>query len=149
MKVYLAGPIAGKSYEEAMDWRLAAYHYFSGYGITSYSPMRAKDGLKGTKVLSGVDYPEEGPLSSRAMYRRDLHDVRTADVVLVNLTGADRVSIGTMIEIGYAVAQGKYIVVVMESDNIHQHLFITESASLICKTLDAALDWICEVMYLE
>lgn len=148
MNVYLAGAISGLSYDGAVDWRERAAETFRLEGIAAYSPMRAKEALKGIDDLSAWDYPDSGPLSGHAMVQRDLHDVRRADVVLANLVGAKKVSIGTVFEIGYARALRIPVIVAMESDNVHRHIFITLGADLVCPDLDAAIDWICDVLHL-
>jgi len=144
--VYLAGPIAGCSYDEAMDWRSDAATVLNAYGIDTLSPMRAKEALRDVAELSSWDYPEHGPLSSGSVYARDLFDVRRSDVLLANLTGVDRVSIGTMFELGYATALTKYIVVVMEPENVHKHIFVSQSAGIIVSTMAEALRSIVIVM---
>jgi len=48
MKVYLAGPITGLSYEKAVDWRRYAQIVLLEEGdIVAVSPMRSKDYLFG------------------------------------------------------------------------------------------------------
>lgn len=148
MKVYLAGPITGLSYDGACTWRDTVAAACSEEGVKAYSPMRAKEALEDVSDLSAWDYPDDGPLSSRAMVKRDLSDVRRADVLLVNLIGATRVSVGTMVEIGYAHALNIPIIVAMEEGNIHKHIFVTEIADLVCPTLDSAIDWILDVLHL-
>lgn len=147
MKVYLAGPITGQSYDGANEWRLHALTELSENGIVAYSPMRAKEALSARKELSAWDYADgNGPMASRTMVRRDLNDVRTADIILVNFRGATQISAGTMAEMGYAHALGKYIVVVMDELNPHRHIFVHELASVIFPALEEALFWITDVM---
>ena len=147
MKVYLAGPITGQSYVGASEWRDTARAALDKYDIVSYSPMRAKEALAARKELSAWDYADgNGPMSSRTMVRRDLNDVRTADIMLVNFKGATQISAGTMAELGFAHALGKYVVVVMDDMNPHRHIFVHEMASVIFPTLDEALFWITDVM---
>lgn len=146
MNVYLAGPITGLSYAGAVDWRLRAMDIFRDHGITAYSPMRAKTALEGMEPLGSWDYPEDGPLSGKAMYNRDLYDVRRADVVLANLLGATRVSVGTMYEMGYAKALRVPVIVAMEPDNPHKHIFVINGADLIFQSLEDSIRWISEVL---
>lgn len=133
--VYLAGPITGQTFDEAADWREAFLDQLFSVGLMGLSPMR---GLEKFRV--------PGPLPStfdegKAAMLRDLYDIRRSDAVVVNLLGAERVSVGTMCELGYAYALGKFIVVVMNDVNPwHDHLFVHEMASQVVPTLDDALD---------
>jgi nucleoside 2-deoxyribosyltransferase len=138
--VYLAGPITGLSYKGATDWREFARDDLAKAGITGLSPMRAKHYLAHLKSLSGTgeEYADLGVLSTqKSVTARDRFDTRTADVVLMNLLGAERVSIGTMIEAGWADAFRVPIVLVIEPTNLHHHMMLREVAGFV--VLDEAL----------
>jgi nucleoside 2-deoxyribosyltransferase len=133
MKVYLAGPITGLSYGEATDWR----ELFCIEGIEPLSPMRAKSYLSQYETIpDSVNTPLSSP---RGIVARDHWDVRRCDLVFANLLGATRISIGTMIELGWASAYGKPIVLVMESNNIHQHAMVNELTGFPCSTLEEGI----------
>lgn len=141
-QVYLAGPITGLSYKGATDWRELARVDLAKAGIEGLSPMRAKHYLAHLKSLSGTgeEYADLGVLSTqKSVTARDRFDTRTADVVLMNLLGAERVSIGTMIEAGWADAFRVPIVLVIEPTNLHHHMMLREIASFVVPTLDEAL----------
>jgi len=55
------------------------------------------------------------------------------------MLNAEQVFQGTIFEMGYAHALLKPIVVMMEEDNIHYHLFVTETASFVVPTLEEAV----------
>lgn len=147
---YLAGPITGLTYDEATDWREKIAFDVECAGFHPLSPMRGKERFKDYgKILPGT-FDEE-----QAAVQRDLYDIRRAHVVLINLLDAKRVSIGTMCELGYAHALGKFIIVALPkvetlTDNkgreykhgyyVHEHLFVRELASQVVDSLDAALD---------
>ncbi len=141
--VYLAGPITGLTFTGACEWRdwvtvalrLESHRYPRTTHLHPLSPMRDKDQFicDPRQVLPSTW--DEG----KAAVHRDLLDIRRSDAVLVNLLGASRVSLGTMCELGYAYAERKFILVVMEPDNPHDHVFVTELASQIVPTLDDAL----------
>ena len=101
-KIYLAGPICGLTYEGAQNWR----DYFSGKidpRIDCFSPLRGKEYLTIRGPLEG-SY-DEFPLSTdRGITVRDRNDCMGSDLVLFNMLGAQRVSIGTMVEFGWADA---------------------------------------------
>lgn len=163
-KVYLAGAITGLTAEVAEDWReyakrqLAYREVFEptpdwnetndvisvNYptGIVGYSPMRAKDYLTSVGVLSGRPEAYDSYVLSTAqgITARDSWDVATADLILINLLGAERVSIGTVLEIGMAYAQRKPMVAAMEEDNVHVHAMVNSMIPWIVDDLDYAID---------
>jgi len=140
MKVYLSGPITGCDFDAWMcnGWRVKATKLLEGQiehnkynrtGIRCYSPLRGKAYLKNVGEVKG-EY--EGPLTNKhAITMRDRHDCLTCDAMLVYLKGFDRVSIGTMIELGWADAVRKPIVLVMEPGNPHEHV-IAGSIPVAC-----------------
>lgn len=137
--VYLAGPITGLSFDRATDWRQTAKAYFEDKGIDALSPLRGKSYLD--KELNIKDSYEDLPLSSaRGIYTRDRFDCNRADVVLINLLGATKVSIGTVMEIAWADAAGKPIVLIIDTTgNVHDHAMVREAAGFRVNNLDEAL----------
>jgi len=147
-KVYLAGPIAGLNYAGATEWRNRATELIaekSSGAILPYSPMRSKEYLAGETSIGG-DYPQ--PMSTaRAIVTRDFNDVKTADLILVNLLGAQKVSIGTVAEIAWCKVLFKPAILVMErSGNVHDHPFITEVVGFRVETLEDAATLACHIL---
>lgn len=144
--VYLAGPITGLTYDSASDWRSDAIHEFKLVGIAAFSPLRAKNYLRAFGELDSAGTPEGkyigvNPLSDpKGIMGRDRFDVRTRDMVLVNFLGAERVSVGSCIEIGWADAWRKPVVAVMEEDNVHRHAMVNEACNFIVPTLEEAIE---------
>ena len=141
--VYLAGPIAGLSFKGCTDWRNYASEQLALAGIKGVSPMRAKDYLSHLTNISetGEEYEHLGHFStSRAVYTRDRFDCMRCDVLLINLVGAERVSIGTMFEAAWADSRGTPIVCAMEENgNLHSHMMLSEMIGFRVPTLDEAL----------
>lgn len=134
-KVYLAGPITGLSYDDAVGWRKYVKQQLEPT-VVGYSPLRSKSYLsKQTSIKDTHDY---NPLSSqRGIYTRDLYDCRTCDLMFVNMLGALKVSIGTSMEIAWAAAFNKPIVLVIEDlHNVHDHAMIREACSFIVDNID-------------
>jgi nucleoside 2-deoxyribosyltransferase len=148
--VYLAGPIAGLDYAGATDWRIQAEQKLATAGIKGLSPMRAKKYLADVAEFSATCGPENGlgPLSGpRAVMTRDRFDATRCDVLLVNLLGATRVSIGTAMEIAWADLCRTPVVLVMEAHgNVHGHAMLVEAAGFRVETLDAGLDVIIGIL---
>jgi nucleoside 2-deoxyribosyltransferase len=141
--VYLAGPITGLSFGGCTDWREAAKKDLLYAHIIGLSPMRAKDYLAGLPSISGTgeEYAHMGALSlPRGVTTRDRFDTQRADVVLVNLLGAKAVSIGTMIELGWADSVRTPIVCAIEAKgNPHEHMMVNEIVGFRVTTLEDAL----------
>lgn len=143
--VYLAGPIAGHAFAEAQDWRDYVAKELPRE-IRAISPLRAKgERLARLGVITGTY--EDNPLTSqRGITNRDRMDCTRADAVIINLLGARTVTIGTMIEIGWADAHRIPIILVMEaSGNVHDHPIVRECAAFRVETLDEAVT-VCEAV---
>jgi nucleoside 2-deoxyribosyltransferase len=143
--VYLSGPITGLTFQGATDWRQYAINALSRANISGVSPMRAKDYLaKLTAPISGHgrEYADLGVLSTpQAVVARDRYDTTRVDVMLMNLLGADRISIGTMVELGWADSARVPVVGVIEPEgNVHDHMFVNQLIGFRVTTLDAGLD---------
>ena len=141
MRCYLAGQITDLTFDEAQGWREEVTPKLTAAGITVHNPLRAKDFLRDYGVLK-QNYLHASPLSSgKGIVTRDRNDVRTCDIVLMNLKGMDRVSIGCMVEVGWADAWRKPIVMVLDEDTkYYDHEFIKEIAGYIVYDLDDALE---------
>lgn len=143
--VYLAGPILGQTYEEATEWRDYAKMEFEKHGIITTSPMRAKDFAKKYKTM--LDEAKENPLGTKkGIVTRDRYDVQNCNIMLVNLKGAKRISIGTMIEYGWADILRKPIITIMEEENVHNHAFIKEISGFIVEDLDSGISLVKKIL---
>lgn len=143
-KVYLAGPITGLNYDGAVDWRNYATEKLRP--IKGFSPMRGKEYLQ--REFAEKEFTSDGDAykhfsvmsSNRGIMTRDRYDATTCDVILVNLLGAPRVSIGTVMEIAWADANRIPIVCAMEKEgNVHEHGMVTEAIGFRTETLDGAI----------
>lgn len=147
--VYLAGPISGCSYDEAVDWREGVIGALAGKRIKGLSPMRCKNYLEGMKDLDKncIEYGAINCLSSpRGIMTRDRFDCTRCDVLLVNLLGAKKVSIGTVMEIAWADLSRIPIIVVMEPGNIHEHAMVSEAIGFRVGTLNEAIDLVVGIL---
>lgn len=139
MRVYLAGPITGLNFKEATNWRRQTARVIQSLGHAAVSPMRGKDYLKQEdEILS--DYEDDHPMSTaKGIYGRDSFDVQHCNVLFVNLVGAEKVSIGTVMEIQMGRCYGKYVLLCMEEGNVHDHPFVTEAASIIVRSVEEGI----------
>lgn len=144
--VYLAGPITGLTYGEGSEWREDAKSQLAAYMIDAYSPLRMKQYLEKFGTLQAkqggtYNYAGAHPLSEdKGIMTRDRNDVTKRDMVLVNLLGAERVSIGTMIEIGWADSVRTPICAVIEEENVHHHAMFDEACGYQVRTLEEAIE---------
>lgn len=151
--VYLAGPITGLTYDDGQDWREYAKDWLDIEGIDGFSPLRAKQYLRAIGVLDSAGTADSKYLGLNAMSEpqgittRDRFDCMGRSLVLVNFVGAERISVGTCIELGWADAARVPIVVAMEEDNIHRHAMVNQVAGFIVPTLADALD-VCRAVLL-
>lgn len=137
--VYLGGPITGLSWREASAWRASAGADLTRAGWKYLDPMRGE--------AEQFGFTEEETLPStfagdREACIRDLFDIERSTVCLFNFAGASRASVGSTTELGFAYAKQKYIIVVLDEDNPHDHLFVRGLASAVVESLQDALDLI-------
>lgn len=137
--VYLAGPITGLSYDGATDWRYGVMKALAPE-IDAFSPLRGKNYLLGQTTIQD-SYNEHVMSTSKAIFARDHFDCKRCDALFVNLLGAKRVSIGTVMEIAWAHAYGKIVILVMEREgNVHEHSMLREACAYRVETLEEAVD---------
>lgn len=136
--LYCAGPINGLPYAETVDWREQVAIKLPP-NIKAVSPMRGKKYLSSEQAMK-ESYEEHQLASRKGIATRDRMDVMRSDAVLVNLLGAKKVSIGSVIEIAWADILRKPIIVAMDEGNIHSHAIIREVAGFIVPTLDEAIE---------
>ena len=135
--VYLAGPITGTSYDECVDWRKYIRRALPAQ-IKAYSPMRAKDYLEEETDVKHI-YEEKVMSSQRGLFARDANDCRMCDGLIVNFIGAEKVSIGSVMEIAWFWWQRKPIVLIMAHGTVHDHPMIREACPFTVQTLDEAI----------
>lgn len=142
--VYLAGPITGLSYEGCTDWRQYIMDNLPPQ-IIGFSPLRAKDYLQEEVFVKDAYNESLGRMaeilsSQRGIFARDMNDCRVHDLIIANFLGAERVSIGTVMEITAFWWEKKPIILIMEDEgNPHDHAMIREASPFRVRTLDEAI----------
>ena len=140
IKVYLGGIVSGLTYEEANSWREEAIKRLSCLGIIGVSPMRFKEYLDDEDILSPLGSSNNILTNQKGIFSRDKWDVRTCDIILMNLLGAKTQSIGCSMELAWANLLNKPTIVIMESGNPNEHAFIYQTADFLVESLLEALD---------
>jgi len=142
LKIYLAHPISGLSYDEVVSYYKDVEEKLKRMGYEVYHPMIAKGCLRNEKKFSKSDY-QHPVTANHAVKERDKWMVKHVDVILVDFTGAKEVSIGCVSELAWADdTPTVYSVVILPKDNVHNHAFIKEMADIIFESREEALDYL-------
>ena len=161
MIVYLCGPMAENTPEQADGWRQEAASLLVKNGFAVTSPMRGKGMLERKKVM-GVHYESYGQvpeLTPASIFARDQFDVRHADIILANMTELGRAyrhsstryheqvflpSIGSDFEIAWAFMLHKPVVLIAPDGNPYaHHPFLKGMSSLVrFDTMEEGISWI-------
>ena len=139
--IYLAGPIAGLNEQEATEWRNDVKNILP-YGIIGISPLRCEP------VKEGMTYTDDSatdPMWSdaRAINAKNWLDTESCDLVLAYLPKVmndRRPSIGTIIEIGWAIGLRKPLIVVSDDEQYMEHPLIQRNASWRLDNLPDAVE---------
>jgi len=139
MNVYLAGPITGLTFDEARRWRLSAAARLEEYGITALDPLRGKEELGRTDRPLGAWFD-----GGSDAVTRDLTDIASSHIVLMNFEDCEVASLGTMAELGWAFAISSFDIeiVVVRNTDLYDHVFVDYMADKTFDNLGDALDYI-------
>lgn len=139
--IYLAGPIAGLTEDEATTWRKDVDLMLPD-NIIGISPLRCEP------IEKGMTYTAPGAVDkmwsdSRAINTKNWLDTESADLVLAYLPkemNDRRPSIGTIIEIGWSIGLRKPLIVVSDDKQIMEHPLIKCNAAWRLTELDDAVE---------
>ncbi len=139
--IYLAGPIAGLTEEEATTWRYDV-NLMLPDNIIGISPLRCEP------LKEGMVYTDDGATDKmwsdpRAINSKNWLDTESSDLVLAYLPkemNDRRPSIGTIIEIGWSIGLKKPLIVVSDDKQIMEHPLIKCNAAWRLKELDEAVE---------
>jgi nucleoside 2-deoxyribosyltransferase len=135
---YLAGPISGLDFATANYWRKTVTAYLKPE-ISCFSPLRGQEPVlsEQTKIEQSYNHPL---LTDRAITARDHLDCMNSDLIFCNLLRVSRVSVGTCMEIAWAFAYRKPLVLVIEEENnLHDHPMIRGVTDFRVSTLEAGI----------
>jgi len=139
-QVYLAGTIGGLSYTEATGWRAYASRRLADSGIVAIDPLRSEPNQWGEHPIdpwSGTHLQS----SARAITARSRMDAKRCDAMLAFLDGSQRMSAGTLIEMGWADENHRPIVAVIpRDDDPHNHPIVRETADFVVASVEQAID---------
>lgn len=132
--IYLAGPISGCNNSEANDWRTRAMSRLAKHGITGISPLRCEP-LHGERYEYTHPDPRFG--TAKAIASKNFLDVQMCDMTLCYLP---QLSLGTLLELGWAHALRKPTILVSKEPKFVEHPVVIASSSWVVPTLDEGLD---------
>ena len=139
--IYLAGPIAGCNKSEANDWREFVCKKLPA-GVKGVSPLRCEP-LIGRRYKLSHDDPRFG--TPKAISAKNWFDSNRCDMVLAYLPkeiSARRPSYGTIIEIGWAMAMRKPLIVVTNDPLVRDHPLIAANVPWVFDDFQPALETI-------
>lgn len=139
--VYLAGPVLGRTKEQANGWRHLVSEALREFGIRAISPLRCEPVEAGSTY--GPSYKDERFGSARAIKAKNLFDVASTDLTLAYLPApaeGQHQSYGTLLEIGWAHALRKPVVLVSNDPTVINHPVIGGSVDWLLSSLDAGVD---------
>lgn len=143
-KIYCVHPISGSSADDVFQYYEKTQKVLTVAGYDVLIPMFGKGSLRTELKFKAHDY--RTPLTTNhAIFTRDHWMVCQADIIYANFLGAKIVSIGSMFELAWASHMGKQVVLVMDKENIHQHAFVLEAASIIFEEETEAIDYLTKV----
>ena len=114
-EIYLAGAMKGLTWGKALGWREAVKNHMPKY-IHTLSPLR---GLEVSDIPNTKTYQNNDVVISSidAINIRDHNDVMRSDLVFANLLDTNNKSIGTIMEVAWARAYNKPLVIVFDGKN--------------------------------
>jgi len=133
--IYLAGPITGLNFEDANDWRRVVSDDLKHSNIIGISPLRCESLKEGETYNASYNCPKFGePL---AIASKNFLDVQKCDLLLAYLP---KISIGTLIEIGWAIALQKPVIVVSKLPEIREHSILNAKVGWMLESFEDAVD---------
>lgn len=144
--IYLAGPILDCTKSEANDWRGEVLDALAPHGVKAISPLRCEP-IIGERYSVGYDDPKFG--TARAIGSKNMFDTANCDLVLAYLPKPPegrQQSWGTLIEIGWAHALRKPVMLVSNDPAVFAHPVVNYCGNWTLDTLDEAVETIIGLM---
>lgn len=142
-RVYLSGPIWGRTFRNVKEWRRQVFNELADYAEI-LDPMRERQLHPGQTeddfILTSLDSPDASIATDRGIIARDHHDTITSTILIVNLLEATSPSIGTISEMAWAYDRRIPVITIMEpSGNPHEHAFVREMTSFRVDSVERAI----------
>lgn len=141
--VYLAGPVAGLTEDEAKDWRVEVQMALADHNIMGISPLRCEPATDGRyDVPDNTQDNDKRFGTAQAIGSKNEFDARSCDMMLAYLPMVPgRIpSVGTITEIGWGKALNKPVILVTNDPYLQDHPVIQHCASWSLDNLSDAVD---------
>ena len=135
IKVYLSIPMTGRMPEDVTAQFAVVASYLNNLGYEAIVPQLAGANKPGIPIPA--DLYELNP----EIYASCRNSIRQCDVLFADLTAGDAVSIGCVLEIGWAREWGKRVVVAASLVSRYRHAFIKESTDEFPSTRFEAFEY--------
>jgi len=134
---YCARPISGREHEDVVDYYRRIGCRLSAAGIRILTPTCGKGYVSNDSKWS--KQAAKCVCTDHAIKERDKWMVQNSNIIFVNLVGAVKVSIGSVMELAWADMLNVHSVVALDEPNVHQHPFVVDCADIIFPTEEEAL----------
>lgn len=141
MRIYLARPISGRSYDEVVNYYKSTSKDLREMNYEVLCPMTGKEELRTELSFKSEGYGN-AISTNHAIVERDRWMVSQSDIVYANLLDSQFTSIGTCMELAWAHDRGKHTIVVMDKSNVHRHAFVLEAADIVYETHEEAIEYL-------
>lgn len=140
MRIYLVGPLTGRSKDGIDDWRAVVKSSMTDADFidpASFEVDTKEAFLTPERPKQALQRIEHG----RLVVERNKLLIKSTDLVLANFIGAGlKASIGSIGELFLANAYGKPVVILREKvGNVHDHAMLNAIASRVCFSLEEGL----------
>lgn len=144
LSIYCVRPISGRLVKEMFEYYDSVVPELRKYGYRVFHPAMNKEWLRRFSGNANPKGYNHSTTNGKAIFGRDYWMVRQSDIVYADLTDAKIPSIGSCFELAWAHELGKHVVVAMEDDNVHQHVFVNAAADIVFNTPEKALIYLRE-----
>jgi nucleoside 2-deoxyribosyltransferase len=143
--IYLAGPMSGLTWQEALGWRRTCEAELSRYWrlinpVRSQSEPSSETDIIPHSTQLDKDYKDLHHTAT-GITAQDEFFIDQSDWILANFLNAREVSIGSVWELGYGWRGGKKILSVIEPGSCHDHGFIRRRSHVFTPNLDEAIEF--------
>jgi hypothetical protein len=122
-------------------WRNDAKEQLISAGYRVHDPLTGEKDLWPEHHMDAKHKTKVPPSVAGATLSKDLRQVLDSDIILANLKGARKVSIGSVMELAWGLLEHKYILIVKGKRGAHAHPWIDKSQRFkIYSTIEEALD---------
>lgn len=150
--IYMSCPMSGLTADEASAW-IAAAREIIDPRASLLSPIR-KERCENPSHAFG-NFPSSSMFGSdRAITASDRFDVMRSDMVICNLLHAKKVSIGAMIELGWADMGRKPIITILPRRGleinglpVHDHPMVRDISSWVVHSIEEAAQIVNTVLF--